>query len=263
VETRINGRRLYSRAEGRADAPWVVFSHSLATDHRIWDEQAAALAPHYRLLRYDTRGHGRSEAGAGDYSLDDLGDDVIGLMDAHGIARCHFIGTSLGGMTALGLGLRYRERFLSLSVCAANARIPPPARDAFAQRIATVLAGGMAGIVKGNLERWFTPGFLAQDGPAVAKAREMILGTQPRGYAGCAAAIRGLDYLDRLGEIDLPVLVVVGAQDPGTTPAEARQIADGIAGARYVEIDPGAHNANMENPAAFNRALIAFLRTVG
>lgn len=263
MEVLVNGQRLYCKIEGLASGPWIIFSHSLATDHQIWDEQVAALASHYRILCYDSRGHGRSLATKGNYSLEELGADVLGLMDVHGIDRAHFIGTSLGGMTAIGLGLNHSDRFLSLSICAANAQIPIADREAFGGRIQTVLKNGMESIVDGNLGRWFTPSFLAKDGPAIEQCREMIRGTQPDGYAGCAAAIRELDYLDRLSEINLPTIIIVGAQDPGTTPADARKIVERIKGARYVEIDPGAHNANMENPIDFNNALADFLASVG
>ncbi|MDA0238573.1 MAG: alpha/beta fold hydrolase [Proteobacteria bacterium] len=128
MEITVNGQKLYYRIDGLAPGlvsrPWLIFSHSLATDHRIWDDQVAALADRYRILRYDSRGHGKSAATDGDYSFEDLGEDVLGLMDALEIDRAHFIGTSLGGMTALGLGINHGTRFLSLSICAANARIP-------------------------------------------------------------------------------------------------------------------------------------------
>lgn len=262
MEMTVNGQNLFCQIEGADDGPWLMFSHSLACDHRIWDDQVQALAADYRILRYDTRGHGKSAPCAGEYSFAELGADVLALMDAHQIDKCHFIGTSLGGMTAQGLGIDHGDRFLSLSICAANARVPEIARDQFGRRIQAVLENGMASVIDGNLSRWFTEAALAKGGPAIDKSRDMILGTHPQGYAGCAAAIRDLDYLDRLGEIDLPVIVIVGAQDPGTTPAEAKQVADAIPGARYVKIDPGAHNANMENPSAFNRALSEFLASV-
>jgi 3-oxoadipate enol-lactonase len=255
----VNGQTLWCQIEGADSGPWLLFSHSLACDHRIWDDQIAPLAPLFRILRYDVRGHGQSESSPGPYSFEQLGDDVLALMDAHDIDRCHFIGTSLGGMTGLGLGINHGDRFLSLSICAANAQIPDADRAAFGDRIAFVLDNGMSAVIDGNLGRWFTPQQLAKGGPAVEKSRDMILGTQPEGYAGCAAAIRDLEYLDRLKQITLPTIVIVGAQDPGTTPEKAREIADNIPGAQFIQIDPGAHNANMENPTDFNRALTDFL----
>lgn len=266
MEIAVNGQNLFYQIDGEApeqsSGPWLVFSHSLATDHRIWDDQITALADRYRILRYDSRGHGKSAATEGEYSFEELGGDVLALMDALDIDRAHFVGTSLGGMTALGLGINHGARFLSLSICAANAQIPPQDRDAFGARIQAVLENGMEGVIDGNLSRWFTPGYFAKGGPVIDKCRDMIRGTQPQGYAGCAAAIRSLNYLDRLDQINIPAIVIVGAQDPGTTPAEAKKIADRIKGARYAEIDPGAHNANMENPVAFNKVLGEFLDTV-
>ena len=183
-------------------------------------------------------------------------------MDAHDIGKCHFIGTSLGGMTALGLGINHGARLHSISVCAAQAKIPAPHKSAFGDRIRAVLEDGVEAVWEGNLGRWFTDAYRERGGPAIEKSRQMVLATSPAGYAGCAAAIRGLDYLDRLGEINVPAIVIVGAQDPGTTAADAKQMVEGIPGARYAEIDPGAHNANMENPAAFNNALTEFLDAV-
>jgi 3-oxoadipate enol-lactonase len=231
MEMSVNGQRLYCQLEGAAEGPWLMFSYSLACDHRIWNDQVAALASDYRCLRYDTLSHGKSAASPGAYSFADLGADALPLMDAHDIDKCHFIGTSLGAMTAQGLGINQGERFLSLSICSSNAKIPEVGRQQFGEPIQAVLDHGMESVIEGNMSRWFTETCLANGGPAIDKSREMILATQTQDYAGCAAAIRDLDYLDRSGEIDLPVIVIVGVQDPGTTPAEAKKIADAIPGA--------------------------------
>lgn len=256
-----NGITLHYLIEGREGAPWVTFSHSLACDLRMWEGQVEALGREFRLLRYDTRGHGRSDAPSGAYSFDMLMDDVVGLWDALGIRRSHFIGLSLGGMTALGLALEHRERLESICVCDARADTSEEAAKVWSERAQSVLKSGMDIVLEPTLQRWFTGPAFAAKLPGIAQARQMILGTPPQGYAGCAEAIRQLDYLPRLGQITTPALFIVGSEDPGAPPEAARAMHEAVKGSRLVEIAGAAHLANLERPTEFNRALLGFLKS--
>jgi 3-oxoadipate enol-lactonase len=254
-----NGISFNTQVEGAEGAPWITFSNSLACNLSMWDGQVAALRDDYRILRYDTRGHGGTAVPGGPYSFDMLVGDVIGLWDALGIERGHFIGLSLGGMTALGLALGHAGRLSSITVCNARAEAPPEFRDLWDTRIATVGENGMEAIIDATLERWFTPGFAAGDPPVLDRVRDMIRATAPRGYIGCARALQGLDYLPRLGGISLPALFIAGAGDGATPPEGMRAMHQAVANSQYVELDPAAHISNLEQPEAFNDALTTFL----
>ncbi len=255
-----NGSAIHCIIEGREGAPWVTFSHSLACDLRMWDGQVEALGRDFRLLRYDTRGHGQSDAPPGPYSFERLMEDVLGLWDALGIARSHFVGLSLGGMTALGLALEHRERLQSICVCDARADTSEEAGKTWSERAKSVLSSGMQGVVEPTLQRWFTPPSFAAHLPAIEHARRMILGTSVQGYAGCAEAIRRLDYLPRLGGISTPALFVVGSEDRGAPPEAARAMHRAVKGSKLVEIPGAAHLANLERPSEFTRAIAQFLK---
>lgn len=256
-----NGVSFNCRVEGKQGAPWVTFSHSLACDLSMWDEQVEALENEFRLLRYDARGHGESGAPPGPYSFDMLIADVIGLWDALGIAKSHFVGLSLGGMTALGLALKHPERLLGMAVCDARADNSEEGRKAWAARAQAARAGGMDAVADASLSRWFTEEALAAGLSAIEKARGMIRGTSLNGYAGCADAIRELAYQPRLSGIRVPTLFVVGSEDPGTPPSSARAMHQVVAGSRLVEIEGAAHLSNLERPLEFNEAIGSFLRS--
>jgi 3-oxoadipate enol-lactonase len=247
-----NGAVLSARIDGDAGKPWLLLSNSLAADLTMWDDQIDWLTRTHRVLRYDTRGHGHSTAPDGPYSFDLLVADMVALLDHVGADRADVMGLSLGGMTALGLGLGHPARVRRMVVCDARADAPPPFVQSWDDRIAAIRAGGMAAVADGTLARWFTP---AADPAAPARARTMILTTSPTGYEGCANALKGLDYLRHLGGMTVPVLYVVGAEDMGAPPAAMRGMADATPGARFVEIPATAHVPNMENPAAFAAAV--------
>lgn len=248
--------RLDGPEDGAADPPVVVLSNSLGTGLDMWAPQVAALSANFRVLRYDTRGHGRSDVPAGAYGLDRLGRDVLDLMDALGIARAHFCGLSLGGMTGQWLGVHAPDRFDRLVLANTAAYMGPP--SGWQARIASVLENGMAVMTSALLERWFTPEFRATAPDSIAPVREGLLATSPAGYAGCCAAIRDMDMRPVVGLIDLPTLVIAGASDPATPPADGEAIAARIAGSRLVMLE-AAHLSNIEQPAAFNAALLEFL----
>jgi len=256
---RVNGTDLWTRVEGPEDGPWLVLSNSLATTHAMWDPQIDFLTQKYRILRYDSRGHGDSTAPPSPYAFNDLVDDVIGLLDHFKIGRCSFMGLSLGGMTALGLGLDYPDRIDRLVCCDARADAPPPFVQSWIDRIAIVREKGTAALVNGSLERWFNDDFRARSPDDVAKATAMIAGTSDEGYVGCSEALSKLDYLRRLPTLTVPSLYVVGKQDMGAPAQAMAAMAAASPGGQYAEIDPAAHIANWENPTAFNAAIAPFL----
>lgn len=243
-----DGCSIAYRIEGPEAAPVLILSNSLGTAMEMWDPQMEALSARYRVLRYDSRGHGRSSVPAGAYSMDRLGRDVIELMDGLGIASASFCGLSKGGMVGQWLGYRAPERLERLLLCNTSPFMGPP--SAWDDRIDAVRAGGMAAMTDAVLARWFTPGFAERTPDAVAPVRSMLLATDPAGYAGCCAAIRDMDMRPVLGLIRVPVTVIGGDQDPATPPEHSFALRDGIPGARLVML-PAAHLSNVECPADF------------
>ncbi len=250
-----DGCRIAWQSDGAADAPVILLSNSLGTDLSMWEPQIAALAGRFRVIRYDSRGHGRSDAPPGAYSMDRLGRDVVELVDALGIARFSFCGLSMGGMVGQWLGWREPARLVRLVIANSSAFMGPP--SAWDDRIAMVRDQGMSAIAPSVIERWFTAGF-RQDRNAVADVLDMLLATSPRGYAGCCGAIRDMDMRPVLSLIDVPTLIIGGSEDPATPPAHSRLLADRISGASLALL-PTAHLSNRECPAGFNRALERFI----
>ncbi len=256
---RVHGIELaYRIDETSRAAPWVVMSHSLACDHTMWDPQMGALRD-FRVLRFDTRGHGASEAPAGEYTMDQLAADVQALLDALGIERFHFVGLSMGGMIGQQLALRVPLRMASLTLADTTSRYPAEARPVWEQRIAMVRARGMDALVPTTLERWFTAGFRERNIETVAAIAAKIRATPVAGYIGCAHAISHIDLTTRLSAIASPTLAIVGADDQGTPPAMAEEIVRAIDGARLEVIPAAAHLSNIEQPDRFNALLHAFL----
>lgn len=247
---------------GPEQAPLVVLSHSLASSGIMWEQQVPALVDGYRVLRYDTRGHGGSDAPAGPYTLDELGDDVIAILDALEIERVHWVGLSMGGMIGQNLAIRYPQRLLSVVLCDTASTVAPQARPLWDERIAVAEKSGMEPLCGETMARWFTSPFLEADGPELRVIREQFLYTPISGYVGCCQAIRELDYTRQLSQIALPVHLIVGADDPSTPPEASRVIQEEIAGASLTVIESGSHLCNVEQPDAFNRALIGFLERV-
>jgi 3-oxoadipate enol-lactonase len=250
---------VHHHVEGPEGAPGLVLSNSLGTDHRMWDEQARALSATHRVVRYDTRGHGRSPVPPGPYSIDDLGGDVLELLDTLGLERVSFCGLSIGGMTGMWLGVNAPERIDRLVLCCTAPRLGP--REQWMERAATVRARGVGAVVEATLERWFTPEFSGRRPEVVQRVREMFLGTPAEGYASCCQAIGDMDLWDALGAIRAPTLVLAGDDDPVGTPEIARDIADAISGARLLVLARARHLANVEQPEAVTRALREHLET--
>lgn len=255
----IKGTVLHYLFDGDdAAAETVFFSNSLSSDLSMWDAQVPALiAAGYRSLRYDSRGHGRSSTPPGPYRIEQLADDAIGLLDHLGLERVHICGLSLGGMVAQKVASSHPERLKSVSLCSTAAYLNPP--GVWDQRIAAVNEGGLAVVVDGTIERWFTARGIGSLPAAVAAVRAGILGTSADGYAACCAAIRDMDQRDAIKEITLPVMVLVGEQDPTTTVAYAREIHERIAASSLVVIPQARHFVNVEKAEEFNRALLGFL----
>lgn len=245
--------------EVRRGLPWLVFSHSLACDHSMWAPQVDVFSSKFNVLAYDTRGHGASSVPVGPYTLDQLADDLFGLLDAQGIERCHYVGLSMGGMIGQTAALREPARFASLVLADTTSRVPQEAAPTWESRIAAAGGSGMGAVAAATLERWFTAAFRAREPQIVARIDHLIRNTPVAGYVACSRAIMALDLTERLASIECPVLVVVGEQDPGTPPAMSEVIARAIPGARFVPIPEAAHLSNLEQPARFNSALQDFL----
>ena len=253
----VNGARIAWRVDGPEKGRVVLMSNSLMSSHGMWDRTIPALADRYRVLRYDTRGHGRSSTTPGPYSIAQLADDAAGLLDALGIASAHFVGLSMGGMVGQQFGARYPGKVLSLSLCDTASEMPP--RGMWEERIAIARSQGIPGLVDGTIKRWFTEPFIRRAPGDIEKVRAMILGTGVEGYVACASAIRDMAQTTMLLSITAPTLVLTGRQDPATTVAHATVLHRVIAGSRLVILDDAAHLSNIEQPEAFNGALRGFL----
>ncbi|MGQ3030209.1 MAG: 3-oxoadipate enol-lactonase [Ferrovibrionaceae bacterium] len=251
----VDGIRLHVRLDGPEAAPPLVLANSLGTDLTMWDPQVQALARTHRLIRFDTRGHGKSAVPPGPYAVPALARDVLGLVGRLGYDRVDFCGLSLGGMIGLYLARTAPDRIGRVALCNTAALIGPA--TVWDTRIKTVNETGMAAIAAGVIDRWFTKGFQERDPAAVARVRDAMLGTDPAGYTAACAAVRDMDQRAGLAEVRCPALVIVGEHDLATTPAQGEELAAGIAGARLVRLD-AAHISNIEQPAAFTAAVTEF-----
>lgn len=248
--------RSHYQIDGREDAPWLILSNSLGTELGMWVPQMPALREHFRVLRYDTRGHGRSGVTPGPCSIAQLGQDVIALMDHLGIASAHFCGLSMGGMIGIWLGANQPERIDRLVLCNTAARIGPP--ELWNARIAKVNNEGMESIVPAVIDRWFTQDFQVRAPQEIEQVRRMLLQTPAAGYAASCAAVRDMDQRENLAGIRAPTLVIAGLQDKATPVEDGRLLAQRIPGARIVELD-AAHLSNWEVADGFTENLVAFL----
>jgi 3-oxoadipate enol-lactonase len=253
------GARLYVRSEGPEDAAAFMFCNSLATDHSMWNAQATLLAGRYRVLRYDRRGHGKSEAPAGAYSMAMLVEDALAVLDHFGVRRTSYMGLSLGGMTGIGLCLAHPERIERLVCCDCRADAPAEFRASWDERIAAVRAGGMQAVLQATIERWLRPAFRQADPATVKRVEAMILHTPVAGYEGCGRAIQGLDYLKDLGRMRVPTLYVTGEFDAGAMPPVMQAMADATPGARLAVMSESHHLPNIDNEKAFEAAIAGFV----
>jgi 3-oxoadipate enol-lactonase len=228
----------------------------------MWEPQMRVLLPYYRILRYDTRGHGKTEVTEGSYSLNLLAEDVLALLHALGIEKTFFMGISMGGMIGQVLGLQAPELLEGLILCDTSSRVPREARPIWDERIETVRGRGMESQVESTIDRWFTPRFREEHPDVVKKVVSLIRATSPEGYIGCSHGIRDLNLTDRISNIKVPTLIIVGEDDPGTPVSASRVIHEKVKGSELVILKSAAHLSNIEQAEAFNKAVLGFLRRI-
>ncbi len=261
MQVTANGVRINYALDGRDGRPWVTFVTGIANDLTMWDGQVPPLADDFRILRYDFRGHGGSEATPGDYAFPMLIGDLLALWDALGIRQTHLVGLGLGGAMILGLAADHPERVLKLMPVCCRADMVPDFAAMWPKFVETVKQHGMEGMVEPTVQRWFTADFREANPEIIEGVRRMIRGTDPIGYYGLIAAFLTLQFGDRLGRIKSPTLFASGADDHlGGPPPIMQGLADRVPGARHVSVPDAAHICNLQNPAGFNAVLTGFLR---
>ncbi|HMI53585.1 MAG TPA: 3-oxoadipate enol-lactonase [Candidatus Saccharimonadales bacterium] len=248
--------QVHYEIHGDETAPVVILSHSLGVDGDMWRPQVSSFAERFRVVRYDTRGHGQTTASPGPYSVDLLGRDVIALLDELRLERVHFCGLSMGGAVGMWLGVNAPERLNRLVLSNTAAKLGTA--EGWKSRIESVKKSGMQAVAPGIIERWFTAGFRESHREIVSSTQKTIEETDPGGYVACCEALSEMDLRSTISEITVPTLVVVGAHDPVTTPADGRFLTEKIRGARYVELD-AAHLSNIEDAQHFSAAVAGFL----
>ena len=252
----VRGARLKFRFDGPADAPVLMLSNSLGTNLAMWQPQMDALTARFRVLRYDSRGHGASAVTPGPYSIEQLARDVVGLLDELQLPRVHFCGLSMGGMVGMWLGANAFDRLDRLILCNTTPKIGAP--EVYDARIDKVRKDGLASVADAVLERWLSAAFRAHDPASLASLRAMLVATTDAGYVASCAAVRDMDQWALLGAIRRPTLVITGTHDLPTPPADGRRMVQAIANARYVELD-AAHISNIEAASAFTAAVVDFI----
>lgn len=251
--------RTNHRIDGRGTR-WVTFITGIANDLSLWDGQAGALERDFRVLRYDLRGHGGTEATGGDYSIPLLVSDLENLLDRAGVEKTDLVGLGLGGAIAQAFALQHPERVERLMPCCCRARMVPDFAAMWHKLRDTVRTSGLEAIVEPTVQRWFSEDFKAAHPEVLEKIRRMIRGTSLEGYLGVTAAFLGLDVEERLPEIRSPTLYVSGAEDKlGGPPELMKALAEKVKGARHLSVPGAAHIANIQNPEGFNRVLREFL----
>ena len=258
-----NGIQMNYELSRKKKASVVILSHSLGCSLGMWNPQMKALEPHVQVLRYDIRGHGRSEAPPGPYTPELLAKDAIALLDALGIDKVHWVGLSMGGMIGQAVALNRPDRLKSLALCDTTAVIPPEVQPLWQERIDAVRGKGIESQMEPTMERYFTPSFLKSNPPLLGVIRKQFLATPTEGYLGCIEAIRKLNYLDRLSTIKIPTLIMVGEDDPGTPVAVSEAMHQRIPNSRMVIIPSARHLSNVEQPEVFNVTLLKFLEDLG
>jgi 3-oxoadipate enol-lactonase len=254
----IHNAQIHYQLEGPSNAPVLVFSNSLGSNLSMWDSQASSLANTFRILRYDTRGHGQSSTTPGPYTIEQLANDVLALLDFLHFDRVHFCGLSKGGMIGMWLGANAPSRFHKLILCNTGAQLG--STGFWNARASSVLNSGMSSISRAIADRWLTASFRSVHPDINVFLIKMIEATDPAGYAANCAALRDFDFRDNLSSVRVPTLVIAGAHDAAATPAQGKFLSDNIPSARYLEL-PAAHLSNIESHDAFTSQLLAFLST--
>lgn len=247
---------LHVKIDGPDDAPALLMSNSLGTNLGMWDPQIPALSQRFRVIRYDSRGHGKSAAPDRPYSIPELAADALAILDALGVARAHFVGLSKGGMVGQWLLTHHPERLGRVVLANTSSHMGPA--SLWNERIRAVRENGMEALIESILARWFTGTFRRRDPAAVGRVAQMLRDTPAHGYAACSAAIRDMDQREPIRRVVGEVMVIVGAHDPSTTPAIGKLIADSIPGAKLASL-PAAHLSNIEAPEAFTKLVLDFL----
>jgi 3-oxoadipate enol-lactonase len=257
MKIKANGININYQVDGPEGAPWIVFSNSLATSMAMWDEQAAALKDKYRVLRYDQRGHGATDAPSGRYAFDTLLADALALLDALSVKKGSFAGLSMGGATALGLAERHPEHFERIIVCDSPCQSTPQSSQQWEERIAIAQKDGLEPLVEPTIARWFPPETVAKNSPHLDKVRAMIRATPVNGFIGCAAALAAHDYASAIATVKCPVLFMTGEKDGAT--ASMRKLGEKLPGSKFVELAGAGHISNMDRPAEFTKAIRDFM----
>src|SRR5271156_144278 len=257
MKIKANGITINYQVDGPDNAPCLVFSNSLAATIAMWDEQASALKNKFRVLRYDQRGHGGSEAPAGRYAFDTLLADALGLLDALRIDKAHFAGLSMGGATALGLAERHADRLDRIIVCDSPCQSTPQSAQQWEERIAVAQKQGIEVLVEPTVGRWFPPETVAKNPPHLDKVRAMIRTTPVNGFIGCAAALAAHDYAAAVATVQCRILFLTGDKDAAAAPM--RKLAEKLPWSRYFEISGAGHISNMDRPWEFTQTVRNFL----
>ena len=259
MKTIVHGNQVNYELQGSTSAPVVMLSHALATNLSIWDRQLDVLKSRFCILRYDTLGHGQTDAPPGPYTLDQLVGQAGGLLDALGIERVHFLGLSMGGMIGQMLALARPEAIQSLVLCSSSSRFPPESQPLWQERVKIAESDGMEPLIEPTINRWFTGDFRSAQREIVDQVRAMIRGTSPAGYAACCHAISALNITDAINAIKAPTLIMVGAEDQGTPVAMSQKIHERIVGSELLILSTASHLSNIEQFEAFNNAVMKFL----
>jgi 3-oxoadipate enol-lactonase len=255
---KANGITFNYRIDGAEGSPWLILSNSLATNLEMWDEQAAQLKGTFRVLRYDQRGHGQTDAPAGRYTFEMLMADLIALMDALAIKRAHWCGISMGGATGMGLVQRNAERFDRLIICDTPGQSTPASAAQWEERMASAQKGGMQVQLESTIARWFPPETVKANPPHLDKLRKMIVETPVNGFVGGSAALANHDYRPGMKDVKNPILYMCGEKD-GHNAKVMRQMQQEFPAAKYIELPGAGHISNMDRPAEFTNAMREFL----